>query len=132
VQDIRESAEAIRQFAQRDRNDGMTFDAVRMRLVEIGEAVAGLRDVAPAALVAEPSVPWADMIAMRNRVAHRYFDTAHAIVWGIVDNDVDYLLAALDRIEPTLPAADGPAPGGRRSASPAAEPPSAAGHDLGI
>jgi uncharacterized protein with HEPN domain len=73
----------------------MVFDAVRMRLLEIGEAANGiskeLRD-------AEAEVPWGAIIGMRNWMAHRYFDTAHAYVWATVDHDLEPLLAALHRL----------------------------------
>ena len=73
----------------------MVFDAVRMRLLEIGEAVNGI----PASLrESEPAVPWKQIIGMRNWMAHRYFDTVHAYVWTTVDSDLDPLLAALGRI----------------------------------
>jgi uncharacterized protein with HEPN domain len=35
---------------------------------------------------------------MRDFVAHRYFDTAHAIVQGTVDNDLPVLVAAVKRL----------------------------------
>ena len=77
----------------------MVFDAVRMRLLEIGEAASGidaeLRE-------SEPGVPWRQIIGMRNWMAHRYFDTAHAYVWATVDHDLDPLLTALDHIQTQL------------------------------
>lgn len=42
INDIRAAVDAIRKFEQSGREDGMVFDAVRMRLLEIGEAVNGL------------------------------------------------------------------------------------------
>jgi uncharacterized protein with HEPN domain len=57
--------------------DGLVFDAVRVRLIEIGEAV---KDIDPDLLASEPSVPWQDGAGMRDHLAHRYFDTDHAIV----------------------------------------------------
>ena len=60
-----------------DLSDGLAFDAVRVRLIEIGEAVKAL----PAQLLAtEPALPWAQLAGMRDRLAHRYFDTSHAIL----------------------------------------------------
>jgi len=35
---------------------------------------------------------------MRHRLAHRYFDTSHAIVQGTVDHDLPVLAAALARL----------------------------------
>lgn len=99
IADVRAAVEAIRTFAQSGREQPMVFDAVRMRLLEIGEAVAAL----PGALTdTEPGTPWRQIIGMRNWMAHRYFDTIHAYVWSTVDNDLDPLLAALDRIEHRL------------------------------
>ena len=57
--------------------DGLVFDACRMRLIEIGEAVKSLPDDL---LRAEPSIPWRQVARMRDHLAHRYFDTAHALV----------------------------------------------------
>jgi uncharacterized protein with HEPN domain len=77
----------------------MAFDAVRMRLIEIGEAVAG---ISLELLESEPAVPWRAIVGMRNWMAHRYFDTVHAYVWGTVDRDLEPMLAALDRISARL------------------------------
>lgn len=76
-------------------DDGLVFDAVRVRLIEIGEAV---RAIDSALLAQEPSIPWADVAAMRNHLAHRYFDTAHAVVQATVDHDLPPLLSAVQRL----------------------------------
>ncbi|MDA8071716.1 MAG: DUF86 domain-containing protein [Actinomycetota bacterium] len=52
-------------------SDGLVFDAVRVRLIEIGEALEAI----PVELLAsEPALPWAQIAGMRDRLAHRYFD----------------------------------------------------------
>jgi uncharacterized protein with HEPN domain len=35
---------------------------------------------------------------MRDRLAHRYFDTSHAIVRGTVDHDLPVLVEAVERL----------------------------------
>lgn len=76
-------------------DDGLIFDAVRIRLLEIGEAVKAL----PADLLAsEPGIPWSQVARMRDHLAHRYWDTNHAIVHATVDNDLDQLNAAIGRL----------------------------------
>lgn len=42
IRDIRAAVAAIRQFEQAGRDDPMVFDAIRMRLLEIGEAANGI------------------------------------------------------------------------------------------
>jgi hypothetical protein len=61
LQDIRDAITAIRSHVSRgDLSDGLIFDAVRVRLIEIGEAIKAL----PAELVdTEPEIPWADIQA---------------------------------------------------------------------
>jgi uncharacterized protein with HEPN domain len=88
--------DAIRAHLERgDLHDGLVFDAVRVRLIEIGEAVKAL----PAGLVAsEPALPWAQIAGMRDRLAHRYFDTSHAILAATVSDDLPELEAAVLRL----------------------------------
>lgn len=71
------------------------FDAVRVRLIEIGEAVKAIDLVV---LTAEPDVPWQDITGMRNHLAHRYFDTDRAIVAATVAHDLPPLVAAARRL----------------------------------
>lgn len=49
-------------LARGDLSDGLVFDAVRIRLLEIGEAVKG---IAPSLLATEPGIPWKNIAAMR-------------------------------------------------------------------
>ena len=94
--DILASADAIASHLQRGGlDDGLVFDAVRVRLIEIGEAV---KDISAELLVTEPEIPWRDVAGMRDQLAHRYFDTAHGIVQGTVDGDLPPLVAAVERM----------------------------------
>jgi uncharacterized protein with HEPN domain len=76
-------------------SDGLVFDAVRVRLIEIGEAVKGL----PAEVLAtEPRLPWSEIARMRDHLAHRYFDTTHAIITATVRDDLPELRRAIGRL----------------------------------
>lgn len=94
--DILASAEAIADHIRRGSlDDGLIYDAVRIRLIEIGEAV---KSIDPALLAHEPEIPWIDIAGMRNHLAHRYFDTAHAIVAATITHDLPPLVAAAERL----------------------------------
>lgn len=80
-------------------SDGVVFDAVRIRLLEIGEAV---KAITPALLATEADIPWKNIAAMRDQLAHRYFDTTHSIVAGTVTHDLEPLLVAVRRLEARL------------------------------
>jgi uncharacterized protein with HEPN domain len=68
------------------------IDAVRIRLLEIGEAVKALPDEL---LGTQPSIPWRQIARMRDHLANRYFDTAHSIVQATVDDDLPVLEKAV-------------------------------------
>ncbi len=96
LDDVLAAAAAISSHMQRGAlADGLVFDAVRVRLIEIGEAV---KDIAPELLANEPAVPWQDVAGMRDHLAHRYFDTDHAIVAATVEHDLPPLVAAVQRL----------------------------------
>ena len=66
--DIQAAIDAIHAHLQRgDLSDGMVFDAVRIRLLEIGEAVKAL----PAEMLStQPAIPWSQIARMRDHLAH--------------------------------------------------------------
>lgn len=103
--DIQAAIDAIRSHLTRGAlSDGLIFDAVRIRLLEIGEAVKAL----PAELLdAEPAIPWAQIARMRDHLAHRYFDTAHAILQSTVDHDLPELERAIHALGRLLPDDEG-------------------------
>lgn len=98
--DIQAAIDAIRSHLRRgDLSDGLVFDAVRIRLLEIGEAVKAL----PTELLdSQPAIPWRQVARMRDHLAHRYFDTAHAVLQATVDNDLPELERAVQAMTAAL------------------------------
>lgn len=96
LDDILAAIEAIDQHLTRgELTDGLIFDAVRVRLIEIGAAVKAL----PAELLEhEPGIPWSEVARMRDRLAHRYFDSSHAILQATVEQDIPELTKAVRRL----------------------------------
>jgi uncharacterized protein with HEPN domain len=93
---ILSAIEAIVSYLKRGSlDDGLVFDAVRLRLIEIGEAV---KRIDPDVLAAEPDIPWEDVAGMRDRLAHRYFHTSHAIVQATVEGDLPILEVGVRRL----------------------------------
>ena len=99
--DIQAAIDAIRSHLQRGTlADGLVFDAVRIRLLEIGEAVKAL----PAQMLdTQPAIPWSQITRMRDHLAHRYFDTAHAILQATVEEDLPELERAIQAMAAALP-----------------------------
>lgn len=69
LDDILQAMEAINAHLLRGPaddalSDGLVFDAVRVRLIEIGEAV---KDLEPGLLQREPHLPWRSIAGMRDR-----------------------------------------------------------------
>ena len=83
----------------RSRRD---LDADRMlvhslvRCVEIiGEAASG---VSQKTREQNPEIPWPDIVGMRNRLIHAYFDVDLNRVWETVADDLPPLVGQLKRI----------------------------------
>jgi uncharacterized protein with HEPN domain len=69
-----------------------------LRCLEIvGEAARHLSEEFQAL---HPEIPWSEVIAFRNRLAHDYFNIDLQMVWDIVVSDLPGLIA---RIEPWIP-----------------------------
>lgn len=102
VADLAAAIDAISAHPGRgDLVDALVFDAVRMRLLEIGEAVKALPDDL---LRTEPEVAWKEVARMRDHLVHRYFDTSHSILRATVEQDLPPLSSGVHRIGESLDA----------------------------
>ena len=68
--------------------NAMLRDAVMRQLEIIGEAARNLSD---AVRKAHPDVEWGQIIGMRNRLIHAYFQVDTELVWEIVSTDLPLL-----------------------------------------
>jgi uncharacterized protein with HEPN domain len=100
--DIIEAAEKISIRAGKGRQ---AFDAdedvqiVLVHLIQvIGEAASGLSDELTSA---HPEVPWRQIVAIRNRVVHGYFEVDLDILWDVATIDVPYLAGQVRTIRAT-------------------------------
>jgi uncharacterized protein with HEPN domain len=97
LDDIAVAIAAVESHLRRgDISDGLVFDAVRVRLIEIGEAV---KQISPDLLATETSVPWQSVAGMRDRLTHHYFDTSHAVLQRTIDEDIPMLKDSLARLQ---------------------------------
>lgn len=71
--------------------------AVMKAIETIGEAAAKVSDKTKAT---HPDIPWSDMIGMRNRLVHGYFEVDMRKVWDTVRKDLNPLIM---QIEPLVP-----------------------------
>jgi uncharacterized protein with HEPN domain len=88
--------EALSFAKNRERRDLDTDRMLVLALVKsieiIGEAGARVSDEGRAAT---PDVPWPEIVGMRNRLVHAYFDVNLDVVWATVRKDLPTLVAAL-------------------------------------
>ncbi|MBN1941986.1 MAG: DUF86 domain-containing protein [Phycisphaerae bacterium] len=61
----------------------------------IGEAAGQVSSESQAKI---PSLPWRDIIDMRHRLVHAYYDINLDIVWSTIQNDLPFLLNTLQTI----------------------------------
>lgn len=80
------------------------MDAVAMRLLEIGEAVKAL---STETTDTEPEIRWREIAGMRDFLAHHYFATNPEIVQAVIDQDLQPLAEAVERMQALLPPHDG-------------------------
>ncbi len=70
-------------------------DAVIRQLEIMGEAASNLSDDLR---FINPKVPWREIIGLRNRVIHAYFEVNLDILWEAVTNDIPSLVVELEKI----------------------------------
>lgn len=66
----------------------MTSSAVVLKLIIIGEASKNVPDEIKSK---HPEIPWKNMMALRDRVAHGYLGIDYEIIWEIVKKQLPAL-----------------------------------------
>ena len=61
----------------------------------VGEAATQVSEVTREQL---PEIPWTDIVGMRNRLVHAYFDINLEILWRTVQDDLPPLITVLERV----------------------------------
>ena len=84
------------------REDERTQDAVIRNIEIIGEATSNICQADERFVEQHPKVPWKVMRAMRNRVAHGYFEIDWEIVWKTITKDLPSLEQQLTELKRQL------------------------------
>lgn len=97
IRHIIEAAEEAQTFCEgmdetAFRADRRTQRAVVQCIEVIGEAA---RMVSEPTRAAVPGVPWQQIVGMRHRIVHVYFDIDLMLVWAVVEKDLVPLIRAL-------------------------------------
>jgi uncharacterized protein with HEPN domain len=97
-----EAADTVARLVEKRRREDLDLDQTLAlaltRAIEIfGEAASR---TSAELQVATPQVPWSEIIGMRNRLVHAYFDIDHDIVWKAATEEIPALLPPLRALLP--------------------------------
>jgi len=100
LMDMLQAANDAVSFAKgRKRSDLIEDKQLTLSLLKcveiVGEAASR---VTPETQESHTSLPWKDMIGMRNRLIHMYFDIDLRLLWSTVKNDLPVLIHELNQI----------------------------------
>lgn len=94
-----DAAKEAQSFASgKSRNDLGADRKLALAIVKdieiIGEAAS---KVSQETRISDPAIPWLDIINMRNRLIHAYFDIDLDVVWDTVTKDLPPFIALLEK-----------------------------------
>jgi uncharacterized protein with HEPN domain len=91
--------EALSFVAQKSRTDLATDRALALALVKSIEIVGEAASKVSRELRSQsPEIPWTDIVAMRNRLIHSYFDVNLDIVWQTVTVELPPLVKQIQEL----------------------------------
>ena len=76
-------------------NDPKTMYAILSLFGILGEAANNLSTEFCAS---HPEIPVSDIISMRNRLIHKYFEIDLRVIWNVYENELDSLQSVLKKI----------------------------------
>src|SRR5207248_2315944 len=75
------------------KSDLRTQRAAELLIIIIGEAASQVSTTTRDRL---PTLPWPQIVRMRNRLVHHYFKVDVDLVWDVVSSDLPVLIAAVE------------------------------------
>lgn len=101
IKHILDACESISRFSQnRTREDLDTDEMLSFAIVRaveiIGEAASKITIESRQKI---PELPWNEIIGMRNRLAHGYFDINHSIIWATIQKDIPVIQTILKKFD---------------------------------
>jgi len=79
------------------KKDRMLVNALVRSIEIIGEAASR---VSPETRTRCPTIPWNQVVGMRNRLIHAYFDVDVDRVWDTISSDLPALINELEKVTP--------------------------------
>ncbi len=76
------------------QNDRLLLGGIIRELLLIGEAANAVSSQTKSNI---PSIPWRQVIGMRNQLIHGYFEISHRIIWTTVTEDIPQLITFLEK-----------------------------------
>jgi len=92
----KEAIEFLKDKSRKDLDADRKLSLALVRLLEvIGEAARG---ISPEFREKHSKIPWKQMMGMRNRLIHGYYDINLDIIWETVTKDLPPLVSQLEKI----------------------------------
>jgi uncharacterized protein with HEPN domain len=100
LQHMLDAARECMEFTRDSRREDLDKDrklvlALVKEIEIIGEAAYQVSEETRRCL---PEIPWEDIVGMRHRLVHAYFDINLDILWRTVQDDVPFLTKVLEKI----------------------------------
>ncbi len=87
------ASKAIAFVNQRTREDLEQDEMLALALIRLIEIIGeAAHYVSPDCQSAYPQIPWREIVGMRNRIVHAYFDVDLDVVWQVVTVDLPRVL----------------------------------------
>jgi uncharacterized protein with HEPN domain len=100
LQHMLESATTAVQLSAGETRTSLTTDIklslALVRLIEIAGEAANNVSLEKQAELSE--IPWRQIVGMRNRIVHAYFDVDLDVVWHTVTEELPLLIVVLERV----------------------------------
>jgi uncharacterized protein with HEPN domain len=96
---LENAREAVAMIESKDRTNLQRDRMLELSLIRLIEVVGeAATRVTPEVQEKYPSIPWSQVVSMRNRLIHGYDQVDLNILWDTIEDDLPPLIAELEKI----------------------------------